>query len=124
MFISGCPSSHTNHSSARSSSFLVPVLSVGIFALEVTIPLLASHLKLEKEDAVLSRVAAVQRISSSGTMAEANRFHDDKGTYTGSHAVGGAQSRVFCASLSLFPPHLSLYIYETNSSILLLQRWR
>ncbi|CAM9978027.1 unnamed protein product, partial [Ectocarpus sp. 12 AP-2014] len=41
------------------------------------------------ESAVMSKIASVTGVSSSGTVAEASRFHDDKSTYTGSHAAGG-----------------------------------
>lgn len=42
------------------------------------------------EGTIMSKIASVTGVSSSGTVAQASRFHDDKNTYTGSHAAGGA----------------------------------
>lgn len=64
---------------------------------QVAIPLLAAHLKTE-EAVVMSKVASVTGVSSSGTVAQASRFHDDKSTYTGAHAAGG-KSQVGCGRL-------------------------
>lgn len=46
--------------------------------------------KLHKDEIdILAKIAAVTGVSSSGTVAQASRFHDDKSTFTGSHAAGG-----------------------------------
>eukprot|EP00903_Cladosiphon_okamuranus_P014895 g13793.t1 len=46
--------------------------------------------KLETDEGtIMSKIAGVKGVSSSGTVAQASRFHDDKSTYTGSHAAGG-----------------------------------
>ncbi|CAM9859395.1 unnamed protein product, partial [Hapterophycus canaliculatus] len=58
------------------------------------IALVAAKLQTD-ESIVLSKIASVTGVSSSGTVAEASRFHDDKNTYTGLHAAGGP---------SVFPP--------------------
>ena len=42
---------------------------------------------------MLAKVGAVKGVSSSGTVAQASRFHDDKTTYTGAHAAGGALNK-------------------------------
>ncbi|KAG5183197.1 p25-alpha-domain-containing protein [Tribonema minus] len=41
------------------------------------------------EESVLAAIASVQCVSSTGTVPDAVRFHDDKTTYTGTHGVGG-----------------------------------
>ncbi|CAM9657725.1 unnamed protein product [Scytosiphon promiscuus] len=55
---------------------------------KVAVALVAAKLQKD-ESAVLSKIASVTGVSSSGTVAQASRFHDDKKTYTGSHAAGG-----------------------------------
>lgn len=48
----------------------------------------------------MSKIANVKGVSSSGTVAQASRFHDDKSMYTGSHAAGG-RFGVFCSGRTI-----------------------
>lgn len=59
--------------------------------------------KLETDEStIISKIASVTGVSSSGTVAQASRFHDDKSTYTGSHAAGGTLANI---ALTLFFCH-------------------
>ena len=55
---------------------------------QVAIPLVAQRRKIT-EAALLERCSKVQGKVLTGTVAEANRFHDDKSTYTGVYKAGG-----------------------------------
>ena len=52
------------------------------------IPDIAAKKGIE-ESAVIAKLARCEGPHLHATQAEANRFHDDKSTYTGSHAQGG-----------------------------------
>lgn len=73
--------------------------------LQFAIANLAAKLGVD-ESAVMSKIASVTGVSSSGTVAQASRFHDDKSTYTGSHAAGGVVCRAtVCFVASVFFLH-------------------
>lgn len=54
----------------------------------IAVPMIAAEKGCSPEE-VLSMVASTNQMSSSGTVAQATRLHDDQSTYTGVHTAGG-----------------------------------